>query len=182
MKKLFFLLLVGLILSACSEKSVLNEPQSKNEISFIQIPKAADQFAKTVTFSEVIDGSVGGSIDIEHSYTAANGVEVEISGKLEIPAAAFQGTKNIVISLDDEFAVINFYPSPYQFALPLKLDLKYKGLNLNGIDKANFFYISDDGNRTEPIRVQSNLFNRNDGTIGIIKAELNHFSRFGWVI
>jgi len=182
MKKLFFLLLVGLVLSACSEKSVLNEPQSKNEISFIQIPKAADQLAKTVSFSALIDGSVGGSIEINHSYTTANGTEVEISGTLDIPAAAFQGVKNIVVSLDDEYAVINFSPSPYQFSLPLKLDLKYKGINLNGIDRANFFYISDDGGRTEPVRVQSNVFNRTEGTIGIIKGELNHFSRFGWVI
>ena len=48
-------------MSACSEKSLLNEPESKSEVSFLQIPAASERLAKTVEFSSVIDGSIGGT-------------------------------------------------------------------------------------------------------------------------
>lgn len=184
MKRVLLLLLVGLFFSGCSEKSIFNEPEAKKEFSLLKIPASNIQLAKVVNFSGMIDGSRGGHISINHSYTTVEGKNVRITGTLEIPANAFEGVKNIVISLDDEYAVIDFSPSPCQFNLPLKLDLQYKGINLNGIDKdnTNFFYISDDGNKIELIKVQSNVFDQTEGTIGIIKAELNHFSRFGWVI
>lgn len=171
-------------MSACSEKSLLNEPESKSEVSFLQIPAASERLAKTVEFSSVIDGSIGGQIYINHSYVTSDGKSVQISGSLEIPAQAFTGIKNICISLDDEYALINFSPSPYQFSLPLKLNLQYRGVNLDGIDddKTNFYYVNDEGNKFELIKTQSKIFNRFSGTIGIIKAEINHFSRFGWVI
>ena len=124
---------------------------------------------------------LGGQIYINHSYVTSDGKSVQISGSLEIPAQAFTGIKNICISLDDEYALINFSPSPYQFSLPLKLNLQYRGVNLDGIDddKTNFYYVNDEGNKFEliknPVLKYSTVFS---GTIGIIKAEINHFSRF----
>lgn len=184
MKKLFLILPIVFFFSACSEKNLLNEPVSKNEISFIKLPASNGQLAKTVTFSSMINGETGGQILINHSYVTSGGMSVQIFGSLVIPAHAFSGSKNISINLNDEYAVLDFSPSPFQFNLPLKLNLVYGGLNLNGIDqnKIKFYYISDDGTRTELIKVESNIFNLFTGTIGIVKAELNHFSRFGWVI
>jgi len=183
MKKLFILLLIGIFLSACSEKNSLNEPTVSSEISFVKMP-ASSQIAKTVVFSKIINGTAGGQIYFYHSYTAADGKCVQISGSLEVPAGAFTGEKEISLNLDDEYAMIDFSPSPYQFNIPLKLNLQYKGLNLSGVNSGtiNFYYISDDGAAAELIKAQSRIFNLSSGTLGIIKAELNHFSRFGWVI
>lgn len=184
MKKIFLLLSVVLFLSACSEKSFLNEPAANNEISFIKLPASSEHLAKTVTFNGMINGETGGKIFINHSYVTSEGKSVQITGCLVIPANAFSGTMNISVNLDDEYAVLDFSPSPYHFNAPLKLNLQYKGLDLNSIDqnKVNFYYISDDAGATELINSESKVFNLSTGTIGIIKAELNHFSRFGWVI
>lgn len=183
MKKCFLLLFVVLLVTACSEKSLLNDPVAKNEISLLKMPSAKAQLAKTVEFSAFIDGRIGGKIPIYHSYTTTEGKFVFIIGTLEIPANAFTGSKTITINLDDQYAVIDFSPSPYQFNLPLKLNLMYKGMNLNGVDgnKIQFYYIGDDGH-TELIKMQSRVFDLPNGSIGVVKAELNHFSRFGWVI
>lgn len=177
-------MLVGFFLVSCSEKSLVNDPVSKKEVSFLKLPAAETKLARNVSFSALIDGRTGGQIPISHSYQTAEGKSVTISGTLEIPANAFEGTKNIVVNLDDEYAVIDFSPSPTHFSVPLKLNLFYSGLNLQGLEKGkvNFYYISDDGNIFELIRSQNNVFNPQSGTIGTIKAELNHFSRFGWVI
>ncbi len=184
MKKVLLLLLVGLFLASCSEKNLLTDSESKKEVSFLKLPAADSKLARNVSFSAIIDGQSGGQIPIYHSYETAEGKTVTISGNLDIPANAFEGTKNIVINLDDEYAVIDFSPSPTHFAIPLRLNLFYSGLNLQGLEKGkvNFFYISDDGNIFELIKSQNNVFNPQSGTIGTIKAELNHFSRFGWVI
>ncbi len=184
MKKCFLLLFVLLLFTACSEKSLLNEPTLNNEVSFLKMPSANAKLAKTVIFSAVINGSIGGKIAINHFYFTTDWKPVFISGNLEIPANAFTGTKTISINLNDEYAFLDFKPSPYHFNLPLKLNMTYKGINLNGLnkDRVNFYYISDDGQRLELIKVQTKIFDVMNGSIGVIKAELNHFSRFGWVI
>jgi hypothetical protein len=175
---------VVLLFTACSDNSLLNEPVSKNEISFLKMPGASAQLAKIVEFSALINGNTGGRIPINHSYTTLTGKFVFITGSLEIPANAFTGIKIIRIKLNDEYAYIDFSPSPSQFDVPLKLNIKYQGINLYGLDKnkVNFYFISDDMQRIESINSQSKIFDLQNESIGIIKAELNHFSRFGWVI
>ncbi len=185
MKKMFLLLLLSLVFSACTEKSLVNEPETTgSNVSLLKLPQSSGQMAKTLVFTKSIDGALGGVIYINSSYVSIEGKNVQISGSLEVPAGAYQGVKNIYITLDDEEAVINFSPSPTQFDVPLKLTLIYKGVNLQGIDKnkINFYYISDDGSRTELISSQSIIFNPYTNTLGIVKAVINHFSRFGWVI
>jgi hypothetical protein len=183
MKKCFLLLFV-LLFTACSEKSLLNDPAAKNEVTFLKMPAAGVQLEKKVVFSAFIEGSRGGRIPIFHSYITADSKIVLITGSLEIPANAFTGSKIIRINLDDENAIIDFSPSPCQFNIPLKLNLQYRGLNLNGLDqnKVQFYFISDDMQTLELIKSQSRVFDVPNGIIGVVKAEINHFSRFGWVI
>lgn len=184
MKRCFLLMFVVLLFTACSEKSLVNEPVASNEISFLKMPSESAKLAKVVEFSAFINGSIGGRIAINHFYYSSYGKTVQIIGSLEIPANAFSGVKRITIALNDDYALVDFSPSPYLFNVPLKLNLVYKGLNLNGLDKnkINFYYISNDNQKTELIKVQSKIFDLATGTIGVVKAELNHFSRFGWVI
>ena len=78
--------------------------------------------------------------------------------------------------------MVDFFPSPTTFNVPLLLDLTYEGVNLNGIDEEDidFYYI--DGNSVDFIQINkgSKECDSQLGKLSVVNAVVGHFSRFGW--
>ncbi len=185
------LLLVSLLLGGCDNSSdlLLNifEDNAKSSFSkpngyeLIPLPEKSPLWLDSVfTLSKVIDGSVGGRIILEKYYISATGDSVIMEGDLRIPAGAFEGTKTISITVDDEYANMHFYPEMV-FQKTIKLSQRFESIELNNFlsETIDFGFISDEGlieliDNTETISIE-------DGIVGARNAKLLHFSRYGWI-
>lgn len=174
------------VIIGCSENQLLvpEEPtKSVNSYEMLKLPvsKSSPKVSSSLSISKSINGLKGGEIEFEFQLSGTE--EVEIKGKLLIPAGAFSSTETIEIIFDNEYALVDFYPSPFQFSLPLELTLIYDGVDIEGIsaDELDFYYVNDYMNFVELINHDEKVLNESENLIKIVNAELNHFSRYGWL-
>lgn len=181
--RLFMVVLFLSFIIGCShqESPVDINIDGASQKELLKITSVKKDFATVATFSisEEINGNVGGTIPFSFVINS-NGLKV--SGSLTIPEKAFHSKELITIIVDDEYATVDFYPSPFVFDKPLILDLFYEGIELNGVDSdaIDFFHISNN-NSYELINIESKVVSENDKLLGVVKAEIPHFSRFGWL-
>ena len=185
MKRLNTLLLViGLFVAGCSVNESLNGPElASSQKESIKLPaKAANSIEKISTFNKEINGVEGGRINFGFDYESVDGSTVSVSGKLTIPANAFQYTTNITIIVDSDEAVVDFYPSPVTFDIPLVLNLTFEGLDLSNINASNtdFFYVNNSASNYELVSSSLKLVDQENGKLVVTEALLPHFSRYGF--
>lgn len=171
-----------------SELSVnpsINPPgiNSKSQVfELIPLPKKAALWMDSVyTISKVIDGSVGGRINMGNYYISDTGDSVVFNVDLRIPAGAFQGTETITITIDRDSAAVHFYPEMV-FTKELNLFQSFKGLKLENVPTGtiDFVYLCDDGS-IEIIKKNGIQVVVPQEIVRVQNAKLKHFSRYGWV-
>jgi hypothetical protein len=148
----------------------------------IPLPNKSPLWQDSVfTVSQVIDGWVGGRMNMEKYYISDMGDSVLISADLKIPPGAFKGTETITITLDNNYAAFHFYPA-MTFMDTLKFFQGFEGLNLGNYPTGtfDFVFISDDGS-TELIKKNGVQVIVPTGTVRVQNAKLLHFSRYGWI-
>ena len=148
----------------------------------IPLPEKSTLWMDSVfTMSKNIDGSVGGRMIMNKYYITADGDSVIINADLRIPAGAFQGTKTITMTVDDEYASIHFYPSMV-FDDTLRLFQSFEGLHLENYSTGtlDFVFIRDDGS-IEFIKKNGLQVVVPQGIVRVQNAKLLHFSRYGWI-
>ncbi len=184
MKHLLFIFLAVILgITGCSDSSDFISPPDNPLPQLIKLPpKSSFSVENTFSISKSIKGDEGGTLKIDEEYETADGQTIKIKAKLKVPKDAFDGTVIITMMIDDEFAAVQFYPAMV-FAKPLKLDLKFEGLDLEGMgieeDDLEFVYVSDDGT-VETIETEKMEVKIPEGKLSVKKARLNHFSRYGW--
>ena len=184
MKKFTLILMFSLFLFSCSENSVTNPENPAKQL--LKLPSSIAKSNGETEFlrSKEINGVNGDTINFSFPYESISGKTVTISGVLEIPKGAFDYSTTFILEVDKEEAVIKFSPSPSFFDKALRLNLFYEGLNLNPIEEedVDFYYINEKEKTLEPIESKIKIFEKDKGELGIIEAEIWHFSRFGWYI
>jgi len=87
------------------------------------------------------------------------------------------------MTVDDEFAAVSFTPAMV-FSIPAELDLKFEGIDLAKLNAVTgdyeFVYISDAW-VIEPVTYNVMNVDESKGKIWVNKADINHFSRYGWI-
>jgi hypothetical protein len=182
---LLSLLLTVAFLLGCADTPISPTDLVSKSHQLIKLPfKSGLTVETTFSASEWIIGEKGGKIKIDEKYDAPDGHEVKIKGELKIPKHAFADTDTILITftIDDLFAAASFTPAMV-FDEPLELDLKFEGLDLESLNLTegdyDFLFIDDDGNN-EVVQYNGLHVNESKGKIWVNKAELNHFSRYGF--
>lgn len=106
---------------------------------------------------------------------------VTIVSQLVFPANSFSGGKTITQTFDTETASLEFGPAMV-FNVPVKYTLTVSGLDLTGInpETLDFVYVAQDGSITGVI-YDSIIMDVTTGTLKVTNAQLNHFSRYGFV-
>jgi hypothetical protein len=189
---LIILLTTILLLWGCDNSSDLGVNISENDYSIskstenkheqIPLPDKSQLWMDSVfTVSKEIDGSLGGRIIMEKYYLAEDGDSIIIYADLRIPEGAFQGTKIITMTADDEFAAIHFYPEMV-FADTLRLFQHFVGLHLENYSSGtlDFVFIQDDGS-FELIKKNGLQVVKPHGIVRVQNAKLLHFSKYGWI-
>ena len=130
--------------------------------------------------SEIIDGVNGGRIEIDSLIIIEN-YTIDIRARVDIPSGAFDGITEISMLLNNKIGTISFYPH-LNFTQPVELDLKYTGINVSSIDPDSTDFIFQNYNgSTEQVNYDRIKVNTGRKELHLEKAELNHFSRYGFV-
>ena len=177
------LLLFALILLGCADTPVSPVKQNDHSYQMINLPKKSDLSVETLfSVTEEINGETGGIVRLNESYIAEDGHTVYIDVKLNFKHESFDSTVNFTITVDDEFAAVEFSPGMV-FNKPVELDLKFEGLDLDSLDFTtgdyNFVFIDDYGD-IEIMAYNALHVNESQGKIWVTKADLPHFSRFAF--
>jgi len=181
MKKVLLLLFpIVLIIAACSQSDLEpTAPVQDIQKSVIQLPPSSSiGIDNTLSVSEEIDGSKGGMIKLNESYSSQSG-EVKIKAKLKIPKDAFSGTETIGYDINED-ASINFHPE-MNFDKDCLYDIKFTGLDLTGIDpnEIDFLYMAPDG-AVYPVQYSKLTVDVEKGILEVKDAVITHFSRYIW--
>jgi hypothetical protein len=178
------MLLLALFLHGCADTPVSPVKKSDHSYQMIKLPKKSALSVETIySVTQTIDGDVGGIVRLNESYIAEDGHAVEIDIKLNIKNESFAGIVDFTITADDEYAAVLFSPSMV-FNKPIELDLKFEGLDFDSLNLAtgdyDFIFIDDEGN-IEIVAYNAIHVDENQGKIWVTKADIPHFSRYGFV-
>lgn len=178
------MLMVFALLFGCSPDANVTSPDdsAKPTAQLIKLPamKSGLSIEAQLTRSKDINGANGGTFAETFEFQSVSGV-VSIVSQLVFPANSFSGGKTITQTFDTETASLEFGPAML-FNVPVLYTLTVSGLDLTGInpETLNFVYVAQDGSITGVVH-QGITMNVATGTLKVTNAQLNHFSRYGFV-
>ncbi|MFZ0452851.1 MAG: hypothetical protein WCE54_18815 [Ignavibacteriaceae bacterium] len=184
--KIWFTLLVvvSFFVIGCSDSALNpeNTNQNNDQKSWITLPKSQSTAVESdYSASKVINGETGGSFDLNIKYPVKGGANVKIKAKIEIPAGAYTGEKNITMIINSTTGTATFSPNTAIFYKPLIFDLDIQGIDLSGVDpkSIDFVCLNTDGS-FEPVEYKKIKVKVNKGELEVNNALIPHFSIFGW--
>jgi hypothetical protein len=187
MKKLLILsLFSALIFFGCNQESEILTPVEEShtpEYTLIPLPTPSGGLSiETIyTFSKDISGEQGGIFYNGFSYEGGPFGTVTVNSRLNFPANSFSGYEEITKTYNTDYATMEYGPS-MPFNVPVLCGLRFYGLDLSGVnpETVKFVYIKTDGT-IEEVEYESLSINVTSGYLYVKNAELNHFSRYGFV-
>jgi len=184
MKKLIitFTLLLMFTLGCTDQTSVIspdNNTSGNENLTFEKKKIRNTSGFSEHTVSKEINGDLGGLIYLGDEGSAFNGEGVYAA--IYFPAGSFSGTETITMTIDTEDLSGTFSPG-MEFNTPVSFSALITGLNLRGPGSANIEFVYEAPNGQQTVIPNSLLFiNKGQGILGILNAEIPHFSRYGWI-
>jgi hypothetical protein len=186
MKKLLTIAaLASLFIFGCNEETNIVSPvdgSPTRQLTLISLPAPSDLTVESLYTEEMqIVGEDGGTFQSEYSYEGGPTGLVTINSNLQFLPNAFTGTVDISQTFNTETASVTFGPS-MQFSIPVVYNLTISGVDISDLDPntLGFVYIAADGSIQECI-YDSVSMNAATGTLSVTNAQLQHFSRYGFV-
>ena len=173
------------ILWGCSD-SVVNpiseNPTANNQKGWITLPKNPGMRVEDdYSASKVIDGNMGGEVQLNVDYKATSSLHIKIAAKIKVPKGAYSGEKNVTMIINNTDGTASFYPSPETFNKPLIFDLEILGIDLTGVNPKtlDFAFIASDGSfeSVDCHKIEAKI---KEGKLKVDDAEIPHFSKYGW--
>jgi len=187
MKHLLTLSLASLMFFfGCDQGSDPTAPTSESsaqEYNLISLPTPTGGLSiETIySFTKDISGEEGGIFYNGFSYEGGPFGTVTVNSRLLFPENSFSGQQDITKTFNTDFATMEYGPS-MSFNVPVICGLRFYGLDLSGVnpETVKFVYIRTDGT-IDDVDYESLSINVSSGYIWVKNAELNHFSRYGFV-
>ena len=196
----FSILILGLLifmvaagLNSCSTEAPFspenNQPENAADISSVTNDfkyitwnsSTADglrSLNKTISTTQFIQKRRGGKLSIESSRNSDK-INTNVMADFTVLPLSIDNSKEISMSLDNEVIEFEFGPSGTTFEPAAKLSFSFSGLDLSNINpaKVNFYYLKPDGG-TEVVLNEGIYVDIVSGTIQVLNAQINHFSRY----
>jgi len=179
-------LLSFLLFFGCNQESEILTPveeSSSQDYSLISLPTPTGGLSiETIyTFSKEVSGEQGGIFYNRFSYQGGPFGTVRVNSRLNFPANSFSGYETITKTYNTDYATMEYGPD-MTFNAPVLCGLRFYGLDLSGVnpETVKFVYIAYDGT-IEDVEYESLSINVASGYLYVKNAELNHFSRYGFV-
>ena len=178
MKKVLLILLIfGFGFWGCSENTSLTEPTKiETQSAFLKLKTGQVSLLKQSEVTKTIDGERGGIVrinleDEEENYGAR--------GWIYFGHGSFEGSQDITIKTDTEFAALDFHPEGISLEKPARLTVIFKGIEFDDDSPIDFQYIDEDDNLAS-VDYRRLIVYRELGWVIVIDAKLDHFSRYGF--
>ncbi len=189
MKKfLLTFILAALFLFGCSDVGVNPKvPVNNNQVA-TTLNKTTDfdnggqshekfsmHFINPFFISKKINGKEGGVISLKGSWDFGG-----TSATVTFPPNSFKGSRRISIVINPLDASISFYPHMV-FNKTVELDLSFKGLDLQqlNLDPGQVhFYCEASSGQLSPVSNSGLNINMEHGSLEVVNAQLQHFSRY----
>jgi hypothetical protein len=180
---LFSILLLILGCEQTTEvNSPVNEPQERvlNK-QLITLPAPFGLGIESQTFTQDINGPNGGEFQRSFSYQNSSGGTIYQFADLDFFPGAFTGTENISMTFNTGGAAMDLGPA-MQFQVDVEYTYKITGLDLTGVNPntLEFVYIDSNGNMYT-VDYDYIEMDESTGMLKVKDAELDHFSRYGFV-
>ncbi len=191
MKKLLILAVVAaLSFWGCSDSTSLTEPTSaQSNQSFLKITsnnvselsveaKASLEFEGVSTleksyFPSSVSAEISEDGGVIRFILADNGIYS--IGKLSIEEDSFEDEVEVGVAMVDGEAALDFTPDA-EFSDAAELTVGFIGVDVQAGDVVNFVYMDGD----DEVAVDNSGIIVGNGWVVVIKAQLGHFSRFGF--
>ncbi len=186
MKKILLTIAVAaLFMFGCQDNNSIVEPvnnqvqQTQNDHQWLTFPADQEKSIEQLFYlSKYINGKNGGGF----SFAGNMSSEIYVKGSLIVPEKAYEGTKEMGVTLNSETVTADFSPSPSTFEKPILYSIEYYGVDLTNVNpnKVDFYYIDGYGNLVKA-KYSSIEVNVDKGFLAVYDAQLPHFSRYGFV-
>jgi len=178
------LMVIGFYFAGCSDESVVspNTASMQSDHMLIKFPLLTDSLINRIySDTKQITGCQGGFLSLQGRYSGNPYGIVTVNATLEFTAGSFSGTKNMTMTADGGLCTSSFLPG-MSFSKPGIYNITYTGVDLSGINPSTvrFVYLKTDGTLDYPSH-EGIIVDQSTGTIQVINARLNHFSRYGFV-
>ena len=184
MKKLLSIAAVLMVLFVgCSKDVNINSPienQTKEEFVSRTSSEGLNVNAQ-YTVSKVIDGSKGGSLFYGDFTQTQSGNTAHVYASCYFPAGSFSGVKTITMTLDTKTCTGTFSPGMV-FSKPVSFSALFTGVDLKYFDPTSYSFVYYAPNGVKTVVTSSFLYmDKERGVLGILNAQLPHFSRYGFI-
>jgi len=134
----------------------------------------------------------GGTLSLLYDATkdAYRSDSINVVVNLDVPENSLPSSMTLSVAMNkdslDKMVDLDFGPDGTVFNKTIYLDITASKLNLSGVnpDSVGIFYWNPDNGSYEAIPCHAINVNLTDGTVEVIDAEINHFSRYvmayGW--
>ena len=184
MKKLISIAAVLMVLFVgCSKDVNINSPvQDQVTEEFVTRTVPEGMLVNTLfSVSKVIDGAVGGYLNIGDQYATQSGKKGSIYAACIFPAGSFSGSTTITMTVDNKKLTGTFSPG-MSFNKPVSFSVLFSGVDLSKYTLSMFKFVYYDKNNVRyEIPSTYIYFDKVKGVLGILNAQLPHFSRYGFV-
>ena len=184
MKKVLSVAAVLMVLFVgCSKDVNINSPVQDQVTEEFVTRTGSQGLSSEATFStsKVIDGSKGGLLQIGDQWTTQSGKQGSVYAYLYFPAGAFSGIKTITMTVDNGKLTGTFGPG-MSFSKPVSFSVLFAGVNLSNQTQSQYTFVYyDTAGKKYEISSSYIYFDRTKGVLGILNAQLPHFSRYGFI-
>ena len=176
--------LVILFIVGCKDSVVnpVSTAQNNGQKNWITLPQSAEMTVENdYSASNIIDGRKGGEVKLNVNYKTKSSADIKIKAKIKVPKGAFEGKKNISMTINSNNGTVTFYPDPMTFNVPLAFSIDIQGLDLNEADPGSidFVCLNSDGS-VQTVEYKKINININKGELEVDDALITHFSVYGW--
>ena len=192
--KIAFLIfiLVGITFLGCSdnfENTLVSSPVNTDQVNKSQLFEPQLDISDPATTplisaSKLINGETGGELIIDTTYVNYQGRLLYVYAEITVQQFSFQGTTEFTMILHPELGSIELFPH-MDFDRVVRVWVWFEGIDLEALGHkrtghVDFVFFADDGN-IELIPAKQSHVNMAQQTIKVMNAQLQHFSRYGWV-
>lgn len=174
---------LAVLLVGCSKDTDITSPIN-DQVSVEYLTYTSEEgfgVEATYTISQMIDGEKGGFIFYGDLSKTQSGNKGNVYAACVFPSGAFSGKTKITMTLDTKQCTGTFEPSMV-FDKPVSFSAMFTGVNFKGVDISKIRFVYYDINDVKYEISSSYLhIDVKNKVLGIINAELPHFSRYGFL-
>lgn len=146
-------------------------------VSLISLPSGEGKNIPVST-TQTVTRSGGGKLQLSYTYKSFLGINVSRTATFTVAPYAVKKNVDVTMSFDTTCLGVRFKPEGLVFSKPALLDFSANGLNILNV-LYNLYWDDENGNYVQ-MKTDGISINVLTGSLTCSKAQIPHFSRYGF--